>query len=124
MSASLDTGGLVPGLGKTMKRKSILGLLLISCVLGATANAVPPAPSCDRDCRRGKVTLLLYALLKHDASRLPVADTLPVTEDAVEEPLAEVGLFSTVTRLPGYQQDPLYERGGMDGLGDELPLFG
>ena len=37
------------------------------------------------------MTQLLYALVKHDVSGLPVAGTLRVTEDAVEKPIAKVG---------------------------------
>jgi hypothetical protein len=71
-------------------------LLLICCAWGAAANAAQLATTtCDRECLRGKVTQLLYALLKHDVSGLPVADTLRVTEDAVEKPLAKVGLVGT-----------------------------
>ena len=87
-----------------MKHGTIVGLLVICCAWSAEANAQPPT-SCDRECLRGKVTQLLYALLKHDVSGLPVADTLRVTEDAVEKPLAKVGLVGTVTRLRGFRQD-------------------
>ena len=60
-------------------------------------------------------TQLLDALLKHDVSGLPVADTLRVTEDAVEKPLAKVGLVGTVTRLRGFRQDIIDERAGVAG---------
>ena len=73
------------------------------------------ATTCDRECLRAKVTQLLYALLKHDVSGLPVAETLRVTEDAVEKPLAKVGLVSTVTRLRGFRQDIIDERAGVAG---------
>jgi hypothetical protein len=98
-----------------MKNKMILGLLLAVCVWAVTANAQQPATTCDRECLRGKVTQLLYAFLKHDVSKLPVADTLRVTEDAVEKPLARVGLVNTVTRLRGFRQDIIDERGGVAG---------
>jgi hypothetical protein len=98
-----------------MKRNTILGLLLISCALGTKTEAAQPAPTCDRECLRGKVTQVLHAMLKHDVSGLPVADTLRVTEDAIEKPLAKVGLFNTVTRLRGYRQDIIDERAGMAG---------
>src|SRR6187455_185181 len=96
-----------------MKNKTILGLLLAVCVWGVTANAAQRATTCDRECLRAKVTQLLYALLKHDIGGLPVADTLRVTEDAVEKPLAKVGLVSTVTRLRGFRQDVIDERAGV-----------
>ena len=92
-----------------MKNKTRLGLLLGVSVWGVTANA-QSAITCDRECLRGKVTQLLYAFLKHDVSKLPVAGTLRVTEDAVEKPLAKVGLVGTVTRLRGFRQDIIDER--------------
>jgi hypothetical protein len=92
-------------------------------VLGAFACMAATAPrpasaasaACDRECLRGTMTTFLYALLKHDASRVPVADKVRVTEDAVEKPLAKLGLLNTVTRLRGFRQDILDERAGMAG---------
>jgi hypothetical protein len=99
-----------------MKNKAITGLLLASCAWSIAANAAQPVTtSCDRECLRGKVTQLLYALVRHDVSGLPVADTLRVTEDAVEKPLAQVGLVRTVTRLRGFRQDVIDERAGVAG---------
>ena len=101
---------------KAMLNRTIVGLLLAGCVWSATANAAQSATTtCDRECLRGKVTQLLYALLKHDVRGLPVADTLRVTEDAVEKPLAKVGLVGTVTRLRGFRQDVIDERAGVAG---------
>jgi hypothetical protein len=48
-------------------------------------------------------------------SGLAVADTVRVTEDAVEKPLAKVGLVGTVTRLRGFRQDIIDERAGVAG---------
>ena len=99
-----------------MKKGTVAGLLLVCCAWGAAANAAQSATTqCDRECLRGKVTQLLYALLKHDVSGLTVADTLRVTEDAVEKPLAKVGLVGTVTRLRSFRQDVIDERGGVAG---------
>jgi hypothetical protein len=95
-------------------KRTIAGLFLICCVWASPANA-QPAASCDRECLRGKVTQLLHALVTHDVSGLPVAPTLRVTEDAVEKPLAKVGLVSTVTRLRGFRQDIIDERAGVAG---------
>ena len=98
-----------------MKNKMILGLLAV-CVWSVTANAMQQRDTtCDRECLRGKVTQLLYAFLKHDVKGLPVADTVRVTEDAVEKPLANVGLVRTVTRLRGFRQDIIDERAGVAG---------
>ncbi len=93
---------------------STVGMLMVPFIVVATSAQRAPA-TCDRECLRGKVTQLLYALVKHDVSGLAVADTLRVTEDAVEKPLAKVGLVSTVTRLRGFRQDIIDERAGVAG---------
>ena len=82
-------------------------------MFGVAANA-QSAISCDRDCLRGKVTQLLYAFLKHDVSKLPVSNTLRVTEDAVEKPLAKVGLVTTAVTRPcaASAEDIIDEREG------------
>src|SRR5688572_13091659 len=105
----------VNGRGMTMKNKIIVGLLLAVCAWSVTTSAMQSTTTCDRECLRGKVTQLLYAFVKHDVSGLPVADTLRVTEDAVEKPLAKVGLVNTVTRLRGFRQDIIDERAGVAG---------
>jgi len=92
----------------------ILGALACVAVTAARPASAASAP-CDRECLRGTMTTFLYALVRHDASRVPVADTVRVTEDAVEKPLGKLGLLNTVTRLRGYRQDILDERAGMAG---------
>src|ERR1051325_10390708 len=89
--------------------------VLILAGWSAVANGQGTPAACDRECLRGHVTQLLYALVKHDVKGLPVADTLRVTEDAVEKPLARVGLVATVTRLRGFRQDIIDERAGVAG---------
>jgi hypothetical protein len=91
----------------------MLAALAGSAITAHTASAASAA--CDRECLRSTMTTFLYALLKHDASRVPVAGNVRVTEDAIEKPLDKVGLFRTVTRLRGYRQDILDERAGMAG---------
>jgi len=51
--------------------------------------------------------------MKHDTGELPLSDRVRATKDAIEKPLAQVGILKTVTRLRGYRQDFLDERGGM-----------
>jgi hypothetical protein len=102
--------------GMTMKNRTMVGLLLVCCGSGAAASAAQLASTaCDRDCLRGQMTQFLYALVKHDVSGVPAADRLRVTEDAVEKPLAKVGLVGTVTRLRGFRQDIIDERAGIAG---------
>jgi hypothetical protein len=91
----------------------ILGALAgMAALSGRPAEA---ATACDRECLRSTMTTFLYALLEHDASQVPVAATVRVTEDGIEKPLARLGLLTTVTRLRGYRQDFLDEREGMAG---------
>lgn len=89
--------------------------VLAGIVAPADRAAAASADTCDRECLRGMMTTFLYALLEHDTSKVPVADTVRVTEDAIEKPLAKVSLLNTVTRLRGYRQDILDERAGMAG---------
>ena len=96
-----------------MKIVLALGLALSSATLAAQpakAPAAAAAAACDRECLRGKVSEVLYALVDHDMARLPVAATLRVTEDGVEKALDKVGLVRTVTKLRGYRQDIIDER--------------
>jgi hypothetical protein len=99
-----------------MKIFVVLSLMLSSPAAFAAARPVAVAgsvaPACDRECLRGKITEVLYALAEHDVSKLAVAPTLRVTEDAVEKPLDKVGLVRSVTKLRGYRQDILDERIG------------
>jgi hypothetical protein len=90
-----------------------IGLASIAAAAGGTATA--QSNTCDRECLRSTLTTFLYALIEHDAGKIPVAGTVRVTEDAIEKPLANVSLLRTVTRLRGYRQDILDERAGMAG---------
>lgn len=100
-----------------MKVMLALSLVFSSyTALAATTAPMPvksvPTSACDRECLRGKITEVLYALVEHDMSKLAVATTLRATEDAVEKPLDKVGLVRLVTKLRGYRQDILDERAG------------
>jgi hypothetical protein len=99
-----------------MRTIASLGLIFLAfCASAQPGSKSAAATSCDRECLRGTVTAYLYALLRHDTSKLPVSDKLRVTEDAIEKPLDKVGLVRTVTRLRGFRQDILDERAGMAG---------
>jgi hypothetical protein len=93
--------------------KSIATICLV--LLSGAAAAAQPAPSCDRECLRSTATSYLYALLRHDTSKLPLADNLRVTEDGTEKPLAKLTILNTITSLRGYRQDILDERAGVAG---------
>jgi hypothetical protein len=99
-----------------MKPIVALCLVMLSTTAFAATKAKtpPPAPpSCDRECLRGTVTQVLYSLVEHDTTKLPVSPTLRVTEDAVEKPLDKVALARSVTKLRGYRQDIIDERAGV-----------
>jgi hypothetical protein len=88
-----------------------LALCLILSSAGLAAQpAHEQAAACDRECLRGKVTEVLYALVDHDAGKLAVAGNLRVTEDGVEKPLAQVGLARSLTKLRGWREDVIDER--------------
>ena len=89
--------------------------LLAGLAVAANQTASAQSSACDRECLRGTMTAFLYALVEHDPDALPVADTLRMTEDAVEKPLAQLSLFRSVTGLHGYRQDIIDERAGMSG---------
>jgi hypothetical protein len=86
-------------------------LAALAAVLAATPATAQAA--CDRECLRGTVNEVLHALVEHDTSTLNAAETLRVTEDGVEKPLAQVGLARTATKLRGYRQDVIDERAGV-----------
>ena len=93
--------------------------LIVAAIASLTVAANRPvsaqSAACDRECLRSAMTTFLHALVEHDASKVPVAAAVRVTEDGIEKPLANVGLFNTVTRLRGYRQDILDERAGIAG---------
>lgn len=97
-----------------MKSLLVLCLILWSSTALAQPTLAPAsaAVACDRECLRGKITEVLYALVDHDVGKLDVAPDLRVTEDGVEKPLAKVGLVRSVTKLRGYRQDIIDERTG------------
>ena len=64
---------------EAMKIVLALCLILSSSAAFAAQPARAPAsaaPACDRECLRGKITEVLYALVEHDVSKLAVAPTL------------------------------------------------
>lgn len=90
-------------------------LVLAALAILASAPRAASAAECDRECLRSTMTTFLYALVEHDAGKIPVAANVRVAEDGIEKPLERLSLLNTVTRLRGYRQDVLDERTGMAG---------
>lgn len=87
---------------------------LMLCALSVTCLA-QSAAACDRECLHGVITTYLHALVKHDTSRLPLADDVRITEDSVEKSIDAVRLVRSVTRVRAYRQDFIDERAGVAG---------
>ena len=102
---------------KNMKCVLALSLIFLSPAVAAQEAPAPVAslstPTCDRECLRSKITEVLHAFIEDDVTQLNVAPNLRVTEDAVEKPLAEVGLIRSVSKIRGYRQDIIDERAGV-----------
>jgi hypothetical protein len=96
-----------------MMKKTFAAVALL-CIAGTTSAAQPGA-ACDRECLRGYITQVLYAFVKHDVSKLPLADNVRVTEDADEKKLVSTNAVRYITGLRGYRQDFLDEREGVAG---------
>jgi len=90
-------------------------LFLVGSLLSIGLAGPVAASGCDRECLRGVITVYLTALVKHDASKLPLAGNVRITEDSVEKSMHEVRLVQTVTRVRAYRQDFLDEREGVAG---------
>ena len=89
-------------------RRLSLTLLLTTLPLLALAQASnEKAAACDRACLEGYVDNYLDALLAHQPARLPLADDVRFTEDAVEMKLGAGGLWKTAAKLRPYRQDIL-----------------
>jgi hypothetical protein len=91
-----------------MRRLLTLALLEILFVVmtGCNATQVEQASDqCDRQCLEDFANRYLDAMVAHDASRAPFAETVKFTENAKEHPIAEVseGLWATVTSLGDYK---------------------
>ncbi len=107
-----------------MNKRIVVALLLIGSASSMAASAAQSTTRCDRECLRGFTTQVLYAFVKHDVGKLPVADNLRVTENADEKPLKSLDVVRYVTGLHGYRQDFLDERAGVAAAGVMLEESG
>lgn len=82
-----------------------LALSLVLLLANGFSGAAQAA-ACDRDCLAGLLTQYVDALVAHDTSRLPLADTVKVTVDGRAGDL-ETGIWQSVTGFQGFRQDYL-----------------
>jgi len=80
---------------------ALTGLLFLS---GAFQTAA--AQACDRACLAGMIDQYVEAVVAHDHTRLPLADTVKFTVDGQAGTLGE-GLWQSVTGFHGFRQDYL-----------------
>lgn len=91
----------------TIEKAVRLGALAMIAILGACATSqnAPAAANCDRTCLKGAITAYMDALLAHDPSKLPLAETVKFTEDQVAMKIGESPLWKGATLPRDYRQD-------------------
>ena len=72
------------------------------------------AQTCNRDCLKTTLTQYLDAMLKHDASKLPLVANARFTEDTQTLKFGE-GLWKNIESLTGFRQDVLDVKKGIAG---------
>ncbi|MEO5706487.1 MAG: hypothetical protein ABIT10_09280 [Alteraurantiacibacter sp.] len=87
-----------------MTSRNLAAALAVFMVL--CAPSVASAQDCDRACLGGLVTQYIDALLAHDASTLPLAEGVRVTEDGNPAQLGQ-GLWQSVTGKGTFRHDYL-----------------
>jgi hypothetical protein len=85
---------------------------LLAFSLGAAAAA---QADCDRQCLAGVMNAYLAALLKHDATALPVTRNVKYTENGVRINLGD-GLWQTASASPTYRLDVIDDEASQVGL--------
>jgi hypothetical protein len=81
------------------------GILFMGIVVCNAAQVEQASGRCDRQCLEGFVNRYLDAMVAHDASRAPFAETVKFTENAKELPIAGAseGLWAAATGLGDYR---------------------
>ncbi len=97
-----------------MRRILSAGMLAIAICAGSAA-ATAAETFCNRDCLAGMMSTYLQALLKHDASLLPVTRNVKYTENGVRLAMGD-GLWQTAAAAPTYRLDVIDEEAEQVGL--------
>jgi hypothetical protein len=108
------------------KKAIRLGALAMLAALGACATSIGAsnAASCDRTCLTGAITTYMDALLEHDPSKLPLAETVKFTENGQVMQLANSPLWKGASRPRDYRQDIIDVREGVAGSHIILEEYG
>ncbi len=77
-----------------------------SAFMTALSGPAAAADSCDRACMTGLITQYVDAMVAHDQSKLPLAESVKVTEDSKAIKLGD-GLWKTVTGKGTFRHDYL-----------------
>ena len=87
-------------------RRTIRACLRTASLLLASLAATTASAHCDRSCLADLMTQYVDALVAHDHTRLPLADSVKFTVDGEAGKLGE-GLWQSVTDRHGFRQDYL-----------------
>lgn len=89
---------------KKLARDRKLSTAMALLVLLGFSSLPASAQDCDRACLGDMITQYVDALVAHDPSGLPLADTVKYTEDSSVAQLGE-GIWQSVTGNQGFRQD-------------------
>jgi hypothetical protein len=95
-------------------KRTALAVTLAGALLSSLA-AQAAETFCNRECLAGVMDSYLQALLKHDASLLPVTRNVKYTENGVRLAMGD-GLWQTAAALPTYRLDVIDEDAEQVGL--------
>jgi hypothetical protein len=95
-------------------KRVLPALLAVLAVVGPDAVAAGEA-YCGRECLAATMNAYLQALLKHDASLLPVTRNVKYTENGVRLAMGD-GLWQTASALPTYRLDVIDDEAEQVGL--------
>src|SRR5690606_20883742 len=95
----------IPEIRQMLARRRVIGAkpLIVAAVLFFGSSSAF-AQSCDRACLKGLLTQFVDALVAHDHTKLPLADTVKYTEDSRNARLGE-GIWQSITADAGFRQD-------------------
>src|SRR5690606_12513669 len=92
----------IPGVGSSHMRSLSIGIILLGAAFGAAAQQ-PATPACDRACLERYVDRYLEAMLANDPSPELFAIGTRFTENGIQLPLGNEGLWYGMSGIGGYK---------------------